>query len=167
MSRWTTGAVFAFAGIALVACLGRGDRVDSDAKGLLNHNKEALQQLRFGMSMEKAQSIMGRKQVTPPWANAWKIGPDTVDNPFDTIELESPIGETYAVHRYAIRLYGNGNCPFVRGEADLAPLIFVDSKLVGWRWSYLEDALARRLSAAEKELRFGGFCGDASERSRE
>ncbi|MEE8165454.1 MAG: hypothetical protein V3T64_07795, partial [Myxococcota bacterium] len=49
-------------------------------------------------------------------------------------------------------------CPFVQGELRLEPLIFVDDKLVGWKWSYLADVLGRRLSAKETGWGFGAFC---------
>lgn len=162
-NRLAPGCLAALAALGLVACVGGGrGRVDSGAKESLAKNQAALEQLRFGMSIEEAGSIMGRAGMTPPWANAWKIGPQVVENPLDTIEVESPSGESYTVHRYAIALDGEPNCPFVRGEATLAPLIFLDAELVGWRWSYLESALQRPLSAEERGFRFGGFCADPS-----
>lgn len=160
--------MIAACGLLAVACVGghRG-RVDSDTKAELTQNRDAFDRLEFGMTPEAARAIMGGAHMTPPWANAWGIGPQIVEDPIDTLEFESPSGESYTVKRYALELYGDPNCPFVRGEATLAPLIFVNGKLVGWRWTYLESALQRPLAATEREFRFGGFCGGSDEESRE
>jgi hypothetical protein len=41
----------------------------------------------------------------------------------------------------------------------LEPLIFVDDRLVGWRWSYLADVLGQRISMKARRWDFGAFCG--------
>jgi hypothetical protein len=126
-------------------------------------NSTALEQLRFGMSRDEAAAVMGTQEIVPPWANELGIGPQILSNPIDSGEFESPSGEVYEVDRYAVGLYGQSGCPFVRGEARLAPLIYLDGKLVGWRWSYLESVLQRSLVAEEQSWSFGQFCGQASE----
>jgi len=161
-------AFVAIIGLLSVACAGGGrGRLDPEAKDHLDRNRAALDRLEYGMTAEAAGAIMGHTPIVPPWVNAWKIGPQRVDNPLDTLEFESPTGDSYRVARYAIELFGNPNCPFVRGEATLRPLIFLEGKLVGWRWSYLESAMQRPLTAEETEFRFGGFCGRAAEESHE
>ena len=60
--------------------------------------------------------------------------------------------------RFFVEAYGNPNCPFVQGRLSLEPLIFIDGKLVGWKWSYLEDVLQRRLRDDEIGWNFGMFC---------
>jgi hypothetical protein len=46
----------------------------------------------------------------------------------------------------------------VQGRLRLEPLIFVEGKLVGWSWPYLEDVLQRRLKDEETGWNFGTFC---------
>lgn len=126
-------------------------------------NAAALQRLEFGMTRAEAAAVMGEQEIRPPWANELAIGPQILRNPIDSGKFESPSGEVYEVDRYAVGLYGQAGCPFIRGEAQLAPLIYLDGKLVGWRWSYLESVLQRPLGAKERSWSFGQFCGQASE----
>jgi hypothetical protein len=128
-------------------------------KDQVKHNSTAREELAFGMSRAEAAAVMGTPQIIPPWANARKIGLQIVANPLDTLEIESPSGDLYQVDRYAVGLYGEYRCPFIRGEAELEPLIFFEGKLVGWRWSYLASALQRRLTVDEQRWSFGEFCG--------
>ena len=151
--------------VALVAlfalgCSSLGGRSSGDDyEKLARSNESAREQLAFGMSKEQATAIMGEAEVRPPWANDLAIGPQVVRNPFDELSFESPEGEAYEVLRYAVGLYGESRCPFVHGDAVLVPLIFVEEKLVGWRWSYLESVLQRRLRQDEQTWGFGRFCG--------
>jgi len=110
------------------------------------------------MTEAEAARVMGTARMTPPWANRREIGPQTVENPFDRYEIESPSGDTYTVERYATWIWGQPECPFVRGEMQFVPLVFLERALVGWRWSYLESALGRPLTADERGYQFGGFC---------
>jgi len=73
--------------------------------------------------------------------------------------MKSPIGEEYEVVRFFVEASGNPDCPFVQGELILEPLIFVDNKLVGWRWSYLADVLGERVPRKARRWNFGSFCG--------
>jgi hypothetical protein len=130
---------------------------------LVRSNRSAREQLAFGMSREQATAIMGEAEVRPPWANDLGIGPQVVRNPFDTLRFESPAGETYEVLRYAVDLRGEPRCPFVHGNAVLVPLIFLEDKLVGWRWSYMESVLQRALREDERTWVFGRFCGRTPE----
>jgi len=149
-----------FAALCLPACVGgRSGHLDAGARETLAHNRAAFDRLEYGMDEETAAAILGRTPMTPPWANPWNIGPQSVANPLDEVAFESPTGDAYVVHRYALQLFGDPNCPFVRGEATLAPLIFLGDTLVGWSWPYLESALQRPLTPEESEFRFGGFCG--------
>lgn len=152
-----TRLLAALAGLAVACALGSGSGSGPDADRL-KANAAAHQQLRFGLSKREAAALMGEAEIRPPWSNALEIGPQIVRNPFDRQEFESPSGEKYEVLRYAVSLSGDPRCPFVRGEATLVPLIFVDEKLVGWRWSYLESALQRRLRPEELGWAFGSFC---------
>jgi hypothetical protein len=139
------------------------DASSEEYEKLARANESAHEQLAFGMSKEKATAIMGEAEVRPPWANDLGIGPQVVRNPFDTLRFESPLGEEYEVLRYAVGLYGEPRCPFVHGDAVLVPLIFFEEKLVGWRWSYMESVLQRRLRDEERGWGFGRFCGRDSE----
>jgi len=125
-------------------------------------NSAALEQLQFGMTRAESAALMGEKTIRPPWANDRGIGPQELRNPFDGERFESPNGEIYQVDRYAVGLYGQSGCPFIRGDARLVPLIFLDEKLVGWRWSYLASVLQRPIKTTEKSWNFGQFCGQAS-----
>jgi hypothetical protein len=125
-------------------------------------NAAALDQLEFGMTRAESAAIMGEQEIRPPWANNRGIGPQVVRNPFDSATFESPSGEAYEVDRYAVGLYGQSGCPFIRGEAQLVPLIFLDDKLVGWRWSYLASVLQHSIQADVRSWSFGQFCGQAS-----
>ena len=135
----------------------RGPHLDQVAA-----NAAALDRLEFGMTRAESAAIMGEQTIRPPWANERGIGPQLVRNPFDSAEFESSGGEVYEVDRYAVGLYGQSGCPFIRGEAQLVPLIFLEDKLVGWRWSYLASVLQRPIQADENSWSFGQFCGQAS-----
>jgi hypothetical protein len=152
--------------LALLCAVGSGCAGTKRARGpfvdQMEANVAALEQLRFGMTRAESAAIMGEQVVRPPWANDRGIGPQVVRNPFDSAEFESPSGERYEVDRYAVGLDGLSGCPFIRGEARLVPLIFLEDELVGWRWSYLASVLQRRIKAGEKSWSFGQFCGQAS-----
>jgi hypothetical protein len=160
-----TGArVVAFLALSTLGCASLDiSTPGDDVEKLARANESARERLVFGMSKEKATAIMGEAEVSPPWANHLGIGPQVVRNPFDTLHFESPVGEEYEVLRYAVGLYGEPRCPFVHGDAVLIPLIFFEGKLVGWRWSYMESVLRRRLREDEQAWGFGRFCGPTSE----
>ena len=145
--------------VALACSSVRGGPSGNAYKDQVKHNDSAREDLVFGMSREEATAVMGTPHIVPPWANVRKIGPPIVENPLDALEFESPSGDRYEVLRYAVGLYGEYRCPFIRGEAELVPLIFFEDKLVGWRWSYLASALQRRLTTDEQRWSFGEFCG--------
>jgi len=147
----------ALAGIA-GACALAGRSGGGEVADLMEANAAARGRMRYGLTKREAMARMGEAAVRPPWANSLGLGPQVVRNPFDELRLEAPGGEVYDVLRYAVALDGDPRCPFVRGEAELVPLIFVDDQLVGWRWSYLESALQRRLRDSERGWSFGGFC---------
>jgi hypothetical protein len=153
----------AIAALSALGCASIGGNAADDAyKELTRTNESAREKLAFGMSKAEAAAIMGEAGVRPPWANDRGIGPQIVRNPFDTLHIESPEGEEYEIHRYAVGLYGEPRCPFVHGDAVLIPLIFLEGKLVGWRWSYMESVLQRRLREEEQAWSAEGFCGPAS-----
>jgi hypothetical protein len=161
IGEWTFVGFLAFSALG---CASLGIRAPGDEyEKLARANESASEQLTFGMSKAKAMAIMSEAEVRPPWANDLGIGPQVVRNPFDTLSFESPAGEEYEVLRYTVGLYGESGCPFVHGDAVLVPLIFFEEKLVGWRWSYLESVLQRRLREDEQAWGFGRFCGRASD----
>ncbi len=161
IGEWTC---VGFLALSALGCASLGIHTSGDEyEKLARANESVREQLAFGMSKEKATAIMSEAEVRPPWANDLGIGPQVVRNPFDTLRFESPAGEEYEVLRYAVGLYGESSCPFVHGDAVLVPLIFFEEKLVGWRWSYLESVLRRRLREDEQAWGFGGFCGRASD----
>jgi hypothetical protein len=161
IGEWTC---VGFLALSALGCASLGIHTPGDEyEKLARANESAREQLAFGMSKEKATAIMSRAEVRPPWANDLGIGPQVVRNPFDTLRFESPAGEEYQVLRYAVGLYGESSCPFVHGDAVFVPLIFFEAKLVGWRWSYLESVLQRRLRDDERAWSFGRFCGRASD----
>ena len=118
----------------------------------------AREALVFGLSREEALDAIGPSEAEPPWKNDLGLGPTVIRNPFDSETYTSPLGEAYEVVRFFVAASGDSNCPFVQGKLRLEPLIFVDDKLVGWKWPYLADALGRRLSAKETGWGFGAFC---------
>ncbi|MFQ5415907.1 MAG: hypothetical protein ACE5FL_02550, partial [Myxococcota bacterium] len=156
------GAALAVVSAIAVGCASVGLGGSGDAGGALARaNARAVDHLAFGMSMDEAAGIMGEQEVPAPWANANELGPQVIRNPHDTLRFEASEGDAYVVRRYVVSLSGDPHCPFVRGEADLVPLIFFEEKLVGWRWSYLESALQRRLREDERSWSFGRFCDGA------
>ena len=152
--------------LALLCAVGSGcagsKRTSGRYRDQVTANAAALDRLEFGMTRAESAAIMGEQVIPPPWANDRGIGPQVVRNPFDSLAFESPSGEAYEVDRYAVALSGQSGCPFIRGEAQLVPLIYLEDKLVGWRWTYLASALQRSLRADEKSWSFGQFCGQAS-----
>jgi hypothetical protein len=157
------GWLVALAALAALGCASLGSFGSEDEyEKLARANESAREKLVFGMSQEETAAIMGEAEVPPPWANDRGIGPQVVRNPFDTLQVESPEGEEYEILRYAVGLHGEPRCPFVHGDAVLIPLIFFEGKLVGWRWSYMESVLQRRLRGEEQAWSFGRFCGGDS-----
>ena len=122
------------------------------------HAAAARDLLAYGISRTEAVDTIGRSEVEPPWKNPLGAGPPVIHNPFDSQTYTSSLGEEYEVVRFFVEAYGNSSCPFVQGRLSLEPLIFVDGKLVGWRWSYLESVLQRRLKDEEVGWNFGMFC---------
>jgi hypothetical protein len=142
---------------AALACASGGCHRD-DYRGVGCRAEAAREALVFGLSREAALDAIGRSEVEPPWKNDLGLGPATIANPFDSQAFTSPLGEEYEVVRFFVEATGSSRCPFVQGELKFEPLIFVDGKLVGWKWSYLADVLGRRLTPKETGWEFGAFC---------
>ena len=159
-TAWLRAAsiALALALTATFACAGRGCRSGDDYRGVACRAADGRAALRYGLSRDAAIDTLGRAQVEPPWANALGIGPPLIENPYDSRNVESPIGEEYEIVRFFVEATGNPDCPFVQGELRFQPLIFVEGELVGWSWSYLSDVLGRRLSPKETRWSFGAFC---------
>ncbi len=141
-----------------LACASGGCHRD-DYQGVGCRAAAARETLTFGLSREAAIDVIGRSEVEPPWKNDLGLGPAMISNPFDSETMPSPLGEAYEVVRFYVEASGNPDCPFVQGELRLQPLISVDDKLVGWKWSYLADVLGQRLSMKATRWNFGAFCG--------
>jgi hypothetical protein len=127
------------------------------------HAAAARDRLTYGMSRAEAVDTIGRSEVEPPWMNPMGAGPAVIVNPFDSQTYTSSLGEEYEVVRFFVEAYGNPDCPFLQGRLSLEPLIFVEGKLVGWKWSYLADVLQRRLTDEEVGWNFGLFCDQIRE----
>ena len=140
-----------------LACASGGCHRD-DYRGVGCRATAAREDLAFGLSREAAIDAIGRSEVEPPWINDLGLGPAVISNPFDSETMTSPLGEEYEVVRFYVEATGNPDCPFVQGELRLEPLIFVNDRLVGWRWSYLADVLGERVSMKAKRWDFGAFC---------
>ncbi len=140
-----------------LACASGGCHRD-DYRGVGCRAAAAREDLAFGLSREAAIDAIGRSEVEPPWKNDLGLGPAVIRNPFDSETMTSPIGEEYEVVRFFVEASGNPDCPFVQGDLRLEPLIFVNDKLVGWRWSYLADVLGERVSMKARRWNFGAFC---------
>ena len=157
--RWLSAAVLVGAALSvLTGCAGRCVPGD-DAPGIACRTLHAREGLVFGMPRADALAMLGEAQVEPPWRNEYGVGPPTANNPFDTKEYESKIGETYEVVRYFVEIYGNPACPFIQGRLVLEPLIFIEDQLVGWEWPYLEESVGKRLGEEARIYAFGSFCG--------
>jgi hypothetical protein len=135
-----------------------------DYRGVACRAAAAREALVFGLSREAALDAMGHSEIEPPWKNDLGLGPATISNPLDSETFSSPLGEEYEVVRFFVEATGKPRCPFVQGELKLEPLIFVDDKLVGWKWSYLAEVLGRNLTPKETGWEFGAFCD--SQRTR-
>ncbi|MBW1845095.1 MAG: hypothetical protein JRJ05_12185 [Deltaproteobacteria bacterium] len=140
-----------------LGCASKGCSRD-DYRGVACRADEARESLSFGLSREAAIDTIGRSEVEPPWKNDLGLGPDVITNPFDSEIMKSPLGEEYEVVRFFVESSGNPECPFIQGKLRFQPLIFIDDKLVGWRWSYLADVLGERLSTKATRWSFGIFC---------
>jgi hypothetical protein len=140
-----------------LACASGGCRRD-DYKGVGCRAAAAREDLAFGLSRDAAIDAIGRSEVEPPWKNDLGLGPAVISNPFDSETMTSPIGEEYEIVRFYVEATGDPDCPFVQGELRLEPLIFVEDRLVGWRWSYLADVLGQRISMKARRWDFGAFC---------
>jgi hypothetical protein len=140
-----------------LACASGGCHRD-DYRGVGCRAEAARETLAFGLSREAAIDAIGRSEVEPPWKNDLGLGPAVISNPFDSENMTSPLGEEYEVVRFYVEASGNPDCPFIQGELRLEPLIFVEDRLVGWRWSYLADVLGQRVSMKARRWDFGAFC---------
>jgi hypothetical protein len=140
-----------------LACASKGCNRD-DYRGVACRADEARESLSFGLSREAAIDTIGRSEIEPPWKNSLGLGPDVITNPYDSQIMKSPLGEEYEVVRFFVEASGNPKCPFIQGKLRFEPLIFIDDKLVGWRWSYLADVLGERLSTKATRWSFGIFC---------
>jgi len=143
---------------AMLACAPGGCHQGGGHRAVACRAALARKTLSFGLSREAAIDAIGRSEAVPPWKNARGLGPSLISNPFDSETYTSELGEEYEVVRFFVGASGNPRCPFVRGKLRLEPLIFVDDKLVGWKWSYLADVLDRRLTDRETSWEFGAFC---------
>ncbi len=135
-----------------------------DYRGVACRAGAARKELVFGLPREAAIDAIGRAEVEPPWKNALGLGPAAIRNPYDSQTATSAIGEQYEVVRFFVSASGNSRCPFVQGELELEPLIFFDGKLVGWRWSYLEDVTGEPVPEKTRRWSFGAFCEGRVER---
>ena len=157
----TPKAIVALALLAVLAstlaCASGGCRRD-DYRGVACRAGAAREDLSFGLSRDAAIDVIGRTEIDPPWKNDLGLGPAVITNPFDSEMMTSPIGEEYEIVRFYVEATGNPDCPFVQGALKLEPLIFVDDRLVGWRWSYLADVLGERISMKARRWNFGTFC---------
>ena len=140
-----------------LACAWGGCHRD-DYRGVGCRAAAAREDLAFGLSREAAIDAIGRSEIEPPWKNDFGLGPALISNPFDSETMTSPLGEEYEIVRFFVEASGNPDCPFVQGELRLEPLIFIDDRLVGWRWSYLADVLGERISMKARRWNFGAFC---------
>jgi hypothetical protein len=143
---------------ATLACAPGGCHQGGGHRAVACRAALARKTLTFGLSREAALDTIGRSEAVPPWKNARGLGPSLISNPFDSQTYTSELGEEYEVVRIFVGASGNRKCPFVQGSLRLEPLIFVDDKLVGWKWSYLADVLDRRLTEKETGWDFGAFC---------
>ena len=143
--------------LAALACASGGDH-RRDYRSVGRRAAAARSDLVFGLSRDAAIDAIGRSEVEPPWKNKLGLGPAVISNPFDSETYTSQLGEEYEVVRFFVKASGDSRCPFVQGELQLEPLIFVDGELVGWKWSYLADVLDRRLTEKETGWEFGAFC---------
>ena len=141
-----------------LACAPGGCHRGDGYRAIGCHAAAARKALAFGVSREAALDAIGRSEAVPPWQNALGLGPALISNPFDSETYTSRLGEEYEVVRFFVGASGSPDCPFVQGKLKLEPLIFVDDKLVGWKWSYLAEVLGRRLSPKETDWDFGAFC---------
>jgi hypothetical protein len=153
----TAALVLLVALSSVLACASSGCRRD-DYRGVACRADKARETLRFGLSREASIDAIGRSEIEPPWKNDLGLGPDVIANPFDSEIMKSPLGEEYEVVRFFVEASGNPECPFIQGKLRFQPLIFIDNKLVGWRWSYLADVLGERLSTKATRWSFGIFC---------
>jgi hypothetical protein len=140
-----------------LGCASSGCRRD-DYRGVACRAGKARETLRFGISREAAIDAIGRSEIEPPWKNNLGLGPNVIANPFDSEIMKSPLGEEYEVVRFFVEASGNPECPFIQGNLRFQPLIFIDDKLVGWKWSYLADVLGERISTKATRWSFGIFC---------
>ena len=122
------------------------------------HNRHAIEQLTFGMTRSQATAAMGQFEFEMPWTDEYGIAPDRIENPFDTRTYDTAIGEEYEVLRYVVDEFDRSDCPHVYKGLNLEPLIFFEGQLVGWRWSYLEDALNRAAEPDDLAWRVSYFC---------
>ncbi|MDD5115714.1 MAG: DUF3192 domain-containing protein [Candidatus Omnitrophica bacterium] len=124
-------------GFLLLSALFLGGCATTTVSTLAANNNMALVHLSKGMSRCKVLDIMGSgiKVYDCDKASSKVPVKVTISNPYHS-EMVETSGKTLEVMYYVTSL-SSKDCTI--GESDLTPLVFEDSKLIGWGSNFLED----------------------------
>lgn len=105
--------------------------------GIALKNRENLNRLSLGMEKAEVLQIMGTKTVKVRLPGSMLAG-KRMSNPYKTEILVSKDGET----KFEVLFYFTGEKKKDGAITDdeLSPLVFLDGKLEGWGWTFMDDA---------------------------
>lgn len=105
-------------------------------------NRENLLKLSIGISKEETIKIMGTKAFsTYSQGNVLGIPSYlTITNPYRSEILQGKDNKTFEVIYYVTDVKNDDNAIT---DDELTPLIFDNSKLIGWGWSFLNDNIQK------------------------
>lgn len=112
-------AILLFA-LLLTAC------VNTQFAEMRDGNRSALTKVDIGMSKTQVISVMGERTATEPASG-------TYTNPFKRETLKGADGKSYDVLFYYTQQIGDNPI-----ETGLTPIAFLDNKVVGIGWGYLD-----------------------------
>lgn len=128
--------------LGLVGCASLGS-VDK----LRTENRQNILQLNIGMTKQEVLNVMGTKSATDVYASGlWGSLQLSVNNPYKS-EILQGNNKTFEVLYYytdtkkTFKPYA-GEMPTIQDD-ELTPLVFDESKLIGWGWSFLEENIKK------------------------
>jgi hypothetical protein len=98
------------------------------ASTVRSQNREALANLRMGMTEDQVRAVMGTEKKTV-YNGSWF---ESIPSPYRTSAFVGPDGKTYVAW-----MYYTDWCQGTAGLHCLTPIVFQDGRVVGWGAEYM------------------------------
>lgn len=127
-----------FGHVALLASVGLGLLLGGCAtvEGVRAKNRESLQRLSLGMPKADVLRVMGTRTVQTYDALA---SGEKITNPW-RLEMYEAAGATWEILYYYTDIK---RADGAISDDELTPIVLKDGHLVGWGWSYWNDAISK------------------------